>query len=141
MAGELCLLGVDIGTASAKGVLTDPAGRVLATATRPHGVSRPQPGWVEHDPEAVWWDQFVDITRELVAVAPAPVAAGGVSGIGPCVLPATAEGRPLRPAILYGVDTCAAAEIIELTNQLGEDAVIRRSGNRLTSQAVGPKLL
>ncbi|MER7009427.1 FGGY-family carbohydrate kinase [Dactylosporangium sp. NPDC000555] len=141
MSAEACLLGVDIGTSSTKGVLADPSGRVLATATRPHGVSRPRPGWVEHHPETVWWNEFVDITRELVAVAPAPVAAVAVSGIGPCVLPTAADGRPLRPAILYGVDTRAAAEIAELTARLGERTIIRRGGNRLTSQAVGPKLL
>ncbi|WP_213451405.1 FGGY family carbohydrate kinase [Rhizomonospora bruguierae] len=73
--------------------------------------------------------------------SPRPVAAVAVSGIGPCVLPTTADGRPLRPAILYGVDTRAAAEIVELTERLGEDAIVQRGGNRLTTQAVGPKLL
>ncbi|TDB92182.1 sugar kinase [Micromonospora fluostatini] len=140
MAADPCLLGVDIGTSSSKGVLTDPAGTVLATATRPHGVSRPRPGWVEHDPETVWWAEFVAIVRDLLAVAPAPVAAVAVSGIGPCVLPATADGRPLRAAILYGVDTRATAEIAELTDAFGADEIVRRGGNRLTSQAVGPKL-
>ncbi|MFC0531802.1 FGGY-family carbohydrate kinase [Phytohabitans kaempferiae] len=139
MAAEL-LLGVDVGTASSKGVLTDPAGRLLATATRPHGVSRPRPGWVEHDPEAVWWDEFVSIARELTAAAPGRVAAVAVSGIGPCVLPTTADDRPLRDAILYGVDTRATEEIAELTERLGRDAIVRRGGNQLTSQAIGPKL-
>ncbi|MEV7225685.1 FGGY family carbohydrate kinase [Polymorphospora sp. NPDC051019] len=140
MAGDPCLLGVDIGTSSSKGVLTDPAGTVLATATRPHGVSRPRPGRVEHDPEAVWWADFVAVVADLLAAAPGPVAAVAVSGIGPCVLPATAGGRPLRPAILYGVDTRATAEIAELTDLIGADEIVRRGGNRLTSQAVGPKL-
>ncbi|WBB81669.1 FGGY-family carbohydrate kinase [Micromonospora sp. WMMD882] len=136
-----CLLGVDVGTSSTKGVLTDPVGRIHATATRPHRVSRPRPGWVEHDPETTWWDEFVAVVRELLAVAPGPVAGVAVSGIGPCLLPATAAGRPLRAAILYGVDTRATAEITELTDRLGADRIVARSGNRLTSQAVGPKLL
>ncbi|QKW13824.1 FGGY-family carbohydrate kinase [Verrucosispora sp. NA02020] len=140
MAGDPCLLGVDIGTSSSKGVLTDPAGAVLAVATRPHRVSRPRPGHVEHDAEAIWWAEFVAIVRDLLAAAPGPVAAVAVSGIGPCVLPATMEGRPLRPAILYGVDTRATAEIAELTDAIGADEIVRRGGNRLTSQAVGPKL-
>ncbi|MET0235892.1 MAG: hypothetical protein ABW224_14705 [Kibdelosporangium sp.] len=41
--------------------------------------------------------------------------AWGVSGIGPCLLPADAEGSPSRPAILYGVDTRATEEIELLT--------------------------
>ncbi|RUL95156.1 MULTISPECIES: FGGY-family carbohydrate kinase [Micromonospora] len=140
MTSDLCLLGVDIGTSSSKGVLTDRAGTVLATATRPHGVSRPQPGRVEHDPEKIWWGEFIAIVRELLAAAPAPVAAVAVSGIGPCVLPTTVDGQPLRPAILYGVDTRATAEIAELTDTIGADEIVRRGGNRLTSQSVGPKL-
>jgi xylulokinase len=141
MSGEPCLLGVDVGTSSTKGVLTDPAGRIHATAIRAHQVSRPRPGWVEHDPEATWWDEFVAVARELLAVAPGPVAGVAVSGIGPCVLPATADGRPLRAAILYGVDTRAGAEVVELTARIGEQRIVARGGSRLTSQAVGPKLL
>src|SRR5919108_2163376 len=77
------LLGVDIGTSSSKGVLTTPDGRVVATAVREHAVSRPHPGWAEHDARTVWWDGFAAVTRELLARADAPVVGVGVSGIGP----------------------------------------------------------
>ena len=40
-------------------------------------------------------------------------------------LPCDADGRPLRPAILYGIDTRASAEIAELTATLGADAILR----------------
>ncbi|MGY2030002.1 FGGY-family carbohydrate kinase [Nocardia gipuzkoensis] len=133
-------LGIDIGTSSSKGVLTDAAGTVLARAERAHDVSMPHPGWVEHDAEAVWWADFVAIARDLVdAARGAPLAGLAVSGIGPCLLPADAEGRPLRPAILYGVDTRAGAEIAELNAEFGAQAVLERAGSPLTSQAVGPK--
>ncbi|MCU1646850.1 MAG: Xylulokinase [Nocardia sp.] len=135
------LLGIDIGTSGSKGVLVDHRGMVDMRAERPHRVSTPRPGWVEHDAETVWWADFVGIARELVAAADgAPLEALAVSGIGPCLLPADAEGRPLRPAILYGVDTRAVIEIEELTAELGADTVLERSGSPLTSQAVGPKL-
>ncbi|MGH3983465.1 MAG: FGGY-family carbohydrate kinase [Pseudonocardiaceae bacterium] len=134
------LLGVDIGTASSKGVLVRADGTVVATAARAHEVSMPHPGWVEHDPQAVWWADFAAISNELTAVAPEPVAAVGISGIGPCLLPVDSEDRPLRPAILYGVDTRARVEIDELTQALGEQAILERCGSVLTSQAVGPKL-
>ncbi|MGH3797575.1 MAG: FGGY-family carbohydrate kinase [Pseudonocardiaceae bacterium] len=135
------LLGVDIGTSSSKGVLVTPDGSVLAQASRPHRTSTPRPGWVEHDAEAVWWADFCAIARDLVAAADGRALAGlGVSGIGPGVLPADASGTPLRPAILYGVDTRATAEIDELTGELGAEAILERCGMRLTTQAVGPKL-
>ena len=134
------LLGVDIGTASSKGVLVHADGTVVATATRAHEVSRPHPGWVEHDAQTVWWADFTAISQELTARAPEPVAAVGVSGIGPCLLPVDSDDRPLRPAILYGVDTRATVEIDELTQMFGEQTILERCGSVLTSQAVGPKL-
>ncbi|MFB9833111.1 FGGY-family carbohydrate kinase [Actinoallomurus acaciae] len=135
------LLGVDIGTSSTKGGLTTPDGTVVATAVREHDVSRPHPGWAEHDARAVWWEGFAAVTRELLPQAGGePVGAVGVSGIGPCALPATAAGAPLRPAILYGVDTRAVAEIEELTARYGAEAIVSRGGSPLTTQAVGPKL-
>ncbi|MGK8507907.1 FGGY family carbohydrate kinase [Nocardia asiatica] len=133
-------LGIDIGTSSSKGVLTAADGAILARAERAHQVSMPQPGRVEHDAETVWWADFVAIARDLVdAAGGAPLAGLAVSGIGPCLLPADAEGRPLRPAILYGVDTRAGAEIAELNAEFGAQAVLDRAGSPLTSQAVGPK--
>jgi xylulokinase len=135
------LLGVDIGTSSSKGVLATPDGTVVATAVREHSVSRPHPGWAEHDAREVWWEGFAAVTRELLPRAgDRPIAAIGVSGIGPCALPATAEGEPLRPAILYGIDTRSVAEIAELTARYGAETIVERGGSPLTTQAVGPKL-
>lgn len=139
------LLGIDIGTASSKGVLVRCDGTVVATATRAHEVSMPRSGWVEHDALSVWWADFAAISNELMAVARDRVgriglAAVGVSGIGPCLVPVDRDDRPLRPAILYGVDTRATVEIEELTRALGKGTILERCGSVLTSQAVGPKL-
>ncbi|WP_203236823.1 FGGY-family carbohydrate kinase [Nocardia panacis] len=137
-------LGIDIGTASSKGVLVTRDGLIVARAERAHSVSTPRPGWVEHDAEAVWWAEFRAIAAELSAVfaelGTEPLAGLAVSGIGPCLLPADASGTPLRPAILYGVDTRATTEIAELTAELGAGAILARCGSPLSSQAVGPKL-
>jgi xylulokinase len=135
-------LGVDVGTASSKAVIADERGDVVASATRPHATSSPHPGWFEHDAEATWWADLVALTHELLAEVPADsIDAICVSGIGPCALVADADGTPLRPAILYGIDTRARAEIDELANALGEAVLLARTGNRLTTQAIGPKLL
>ena len=137
--GDL-LLGVDIGTSSSKGVLVRPDGTIIATAQRPHQLSLPRPGWAEHDGEAVWWADFVAIARELATHEGGHIAAVGVSGIGPAVLPVDEAGRSLRPAILYGIDTRATREVDELTERFGPDAILARGGTLLTSQAAGPKL-
>ncbi len=133
-------LGVDIGTSASKGTLARPDGSVFATAVRPHGVERPHPGWVEQDADGVWWEDFCALCHELVPLADDEVAGVCCSGLGPCVLVADANGNPLRPAILYGVDTRAVREIHDLTARLGPDEILARCGSPLTSQAVGPKL-
>ncbi|GAB2733036.1 FGGY-family carbohydrate kinase [Salinifilum aidingensis] len=140
MAEEV-LLGVDIGTGSAKGALVTTRGQVLARASCRHETSYPHPGWVEHDAEAVWWSDFRALLAELLPAAEGKHLVGlGLSGIGPVFLPADAGGNPLRPAILYGVDTRATAEIDELNAEFGAEDVLARGGSALSSQAVGPKV-
>ena len=135
------LVGIDIGTSSSKGVLARPDGEIVATAERAHELSLPRPGWAEHDAEGVWWADFTALCGELAEGARGDIAGLCVSGIGPCLLPVDPNGGPLRPAILYGIDTRASAEIAELTERLGLDEILKRCGSPLTSQAVGPKLL
>ncbi|MGH2716719.1 MAG: FGGY family carbohydrate kinase, partial [Thermoleophilaceae bacterium] len=135
------LLGLDIGTASSKGVLARPSGEVVATAEREHELAVPRPGWAEHDAETVWWGDLLAICAELLPQSEEEIAAVCVSGIGPCLLPVDGDGRALRPAILYGIDTRATAEIDELNRRYGAEAILARGGSPLTTQAVGPKLL
>jgi xylulokinase len=142
--GQRCVLGVDIGTSSSKGVLVTTDGAILGTATREHRVDRPHPGQVEMD-AGVWWAEFRSISRELLDEAlrtglDVEVAAVGVSGMGPCVLLTDADGVPVRPAILYGVDTRSGAQVDRLERELGAEAIVLRGGTALGSQAAGPKI-
>ena len=135
-------LGVDIGTFESKGVLVDFQGQIVAQASRPHEMIVPRAGWAEHRAEQDWWGDFVFITKALLkGIDVAQVKAVACSAIGPCMLPVDAAGAPLMNGVLYGVDTRASAEIAWLNSQLGEDVILARCGNALTSQSVGPKVL
>jgi xylulokinase len=133
------VLGVDIGTSSSKGVLVALDGRILAQTSRDHSVDRPHPGHVEMD-ATVWTEDFDSIARELSAVPDTLIAAVGVSGMGPCALVTDEHDIPLRPAILYGVDSRATEQIARLEEELGSEAIVARGKSSLSSQAVGPKL-
>ncbi len=142
LLGTDLLLGIDLGTGSSKGVLVSTDGRTRATASVPHQVQMPRPGWFEVDADGIWWADVVALCRELLPQAAGCRIAGVcVSGVGPCLLLADADGQPLRPAMLYGIDTRATDEIAELTQRYGAEAILRRCGKALSSQAVGPKLL
>ena len=136
------LLGIDMGTGSSKGVLVDTAGVVLAAATIPHSMNLPRPGWAEVDAEATWWGEVCEISTRLIGEMPAGsrLAAVCVSGVGPCLVLCDDSLTPLRPAILYGIDTRATDEIRSLTAEFGADAILAQAGTLLSSQAVGPKL-
>ena len=138
------LLGVDIGTYSSKGVLTDTEGVMAASHTVPHEMSMPAPGHFEHDADGVWWHDFVEIVRELLSqsgVDPKRILGIGTSAIGPCVLPVDENGKPLRPGILYGIDSRASEEIEYLNVAVGKEAILQKSGTNLDSQSTGPKIL
>ena len=137
-------LGIDIGTFESKGVLVDDTGRIVSMAARPHQMIVPCPGWAEHRAEEDWWGDFVGITRALLAdsgIRAEEIRAVATSAIGPCMLPVDAAGRPLMNGVLYGVDTRASAEIADLNAAIGQDVILQRGGNALTSQSVGPKIL
>src|SRR5690606_7094802 len=80
--------------------------------------------------------------RSLRTAQPdAEITAVGVSGMGPCVLLADEHDEPVRPAILYGVDTRSGDQIARLTEELGAAEIIRIGGSALTSQAAGAKIV
>ncbi len=135
------LIGVDVGTASSKGVLLRVDGSSIADARADHVVAIPRPGWAEHDADSVWWSDVVVILRQLVAAVPSGdrVVAVAMSAIGPTLLPLDEFGKPLRPAILYGVDTRATDQVGALTSRYGP-ALASFSGHALSSQAIGPKI-
>ena len=129
------LLGVDIGTYSSKGVLVREDGQVAASHGVEHSLSLPKPGWAEHDPELVWWHDFLEIVHVLLEtsrISPGLIAALGISTISPAVVAVGKQGLALRPAILYGIDTRAAQEVADL-EQL--------TGASLSSQSGAPKIL
>ena len=137
------LLGIDIGTSASKGVLVREDGEVVAAAVEEHALEIPRAGWAEHDAERAWWHGFVGITNSLMTsgkISPGQVAGIGLSAISPAILPIDREGRPLRKAILYGIDTRATEEVRQLQQVIDGSAPLRSSGVQLSSQSAAPKV-
>ena len=135
------LLGIDIGSYEAKGVLADVQGKIHARHVVRHQLEFLGDGLVEHDAEAIWWGEFCEIAQTLAGkVDPAEIRGVGVS----CVfsmLPIDASNDPLRSGgILYGVDTRSVSEVEAVNARFGEDAIFEVSGNALSTQSMGPKI-
>jgi xylulokinase len=142
------IIGIDVGTYESKGVLVDRKGQVLISTSVPHKLEIPRPGWAEHDAEITWWGDFKEISNTLVneaklqyGITSEEILAIGISSIAPAVVPIDKNGNALRKAILYGVDTRTEKEIEYLNTTVGEEAIFAVSGQTLTSQSAGPKIL
>ena len=75
------ILALDQGTTSSRAIVFDREGSIQATAQREFPQIFPQPGWVEHDPLAIWNSQS-DVAHEAVAalrLAPRDIAAIGIT--------------------------------------------------------------
>lgn len=128
------ILGLDIGTQAIKGILVTVEGEIVGRAELERGPFHPNPGWVEMDVERDWWGAALQVVRRLLGDLRQPVeaiAGVGVSGLVPCLGLLDADGKSLRPAILYSDNR--ALEELEWVNQ--------RGGLNLTAEAVVPKLV
>lgn len=59
------ILSIDQGTTGTTVSLVDSNGRIVSTTNKEHPQFYPQPGWVEHDPEAIW-RSVVEGLREVL---------------------------------------------------------------------------
>lgn len=68
MAGDECILSIDQGTTSSRALIFDVEGGIVALAQAEFPQIYPHPGWVEHDPEAIW-NATVATARRALATA------------------------------------------------------------------------
>jgi len=142
--GTRYFLGVDVGTYESKGVLIDQDYNLVASKAVRHGLDNPQPNFYEHDAEAVWWQDLCAVTRGLIAesgINPAQIACVGTSALGADCVPVDENCRPLRKAILYGIDSRAVGEMAFMDAYYGQDKVNALWGRPLCSSDVAPKIL
>ncbi|HTC45254.1 MAG TPA: xylulokinase [Steroidobacteraceae bacterium] len=129
-------LGIDLGTSSVKCVIVDDAEAVIAQASAPLAVSRPQPLFSEQD-AADWWRATVESILRLPASARASVRSIGLSGQMHGATLLDHADVPLRPAILWN-DGRSAAECRELEQR--EPRARSITGNIMMPGFTAPKL-
>jgi xylulokinase len=132
-----CTLGLDLGTSSAKAVVLDTGGTVLAQASAGYAVTSAAAGYAESDP-GDWWDAVSACARAAVAAAGGgrPVAIG-LSGQMHGLVMTAAGGRALRPAMLWADSRATAA--LGTYRQLPR-AARDRLANPLAAGMTGPML-
>ena len=141
MATADLLLGVDVGTSGLKAVLLDAAGATVDEATATYGLRSPQPGWTEQDPED-WWAALGRALAELRERGQGGdrIAAIGLTGQMHSLVVLDAGGAVLCPAILWS-DNRTGAECAEITERIGLEALLARTGNLALAGFTAPKML
>jgi xylulokinase len=131
----MTLVGLDVGTTGVKALAISPAGDVVASAEEHYGLSSPQPGWSEQDP-----DDWVRASEAALARLGAETERVGLSGQMHGLVCLDAEARVLRPAILWN-DQRTADECAEIEERVGLERLIQLTGNRALTGFTAPKLL
>ena len=105
------VIGIDGGTESLRAFVFDLEGRPKSSYATPYATEFPRPGWAEQNPED-WWQALCQAVGGAVAEAgidAQEVLALAVDTTCCSVVALDAEGRPLRPAMIW-MDVRAAAE-------------------------------
>ncbi len=68
MSAAPYLVAIDQGTSSSRTVIFDQKAAIVASAQQEFPQEYPHPGWVEHDPEAIW-NSVLEVTKKSLAAA------------------------------------------------------------------------
>jgi len=132
MSGQY-ILAIDQGTSSSRTLIYDHSFAVVASAQQEFAQVYPQPGWVEHDPEAIWVS-VQDVMRE--AMREADAGAEDITAIGitnqreTTLLWDRKTGACVYNAIVWQ-DRRTASYCEQLKEAGAEAAVIAKTGLRL----------
>ncbi len=124
------LLAIDQGTTSTRAVVFDAAGGVRGLAQRELPQIFPKPGWVEHDPEAIWRATVATVRGALARAKTGPE---GIAGIGitnqreTTVIWDRDSGRPIHNALVWQ-DRRTADWCRRMAKDVGDKEVGARTG-------------
>jgi xylulokinase len=95
------ILGIDIGTSSAKAILFDLAGNQVTIASQSYPLLTPEPGWVEQDPEAVW-QALIRVLQDIVSQSNGyRILSLAIAAQAGSIIPVGLDGNPVYPMITW----------------------------------------
>ncbi len=122
-----CILALDQGTTGSTALVLDQDGTVLGRGYREVPQSFPEPGWVEHDPEALFTTVCEAARDAMTAAGARPAAVGITNQRETVVLWERDTLRPVAPAIVWQ-DRRTAERCRALRSDGSADGIRRRTG-------------
>ena len=140
MSAKQHLIAIDQGTSSSRTVIFEQNATVVASAQQEFPQEYPQPGWVEHDPEAIW-ASVLEVTNKALSASDAAVIAGlGITNQRETTLIWDRETSACVHHAIVWRDRRTADYCQKLKDQGAEEAVIRKTGLRLDPYFSGTKV-
>ena len=136
------LMGLDISTTSAKALIVNEVGDVIAIGSTPQPISQPRPLWSEQNP-VDWWNGITNSIRQALSEASLhgeDISAIGLTGQMHGMVLLDAKGEALRPAILWN-DQRTQAQCDAMTAAIGHQRLIELTGNPAVTGFTAPKIL
>jgi glycerol kinase len=136
------VLALDQGTSSSRAILFDRDGKPVAQASREFAQIYPQPGWVSHDPEAIWSSQ-IESAKQVLADTRTSVEAVAAIGITnqreTTIVWDRATGRAINDAVVWQCRRTSG--ICEELRERGLQAEVRkRTGLLIDAYFSGTKV-
>jgi glycerol kinase len=133
---------IDQGTTSSRFIVFDHAGRIVNMAQKEHEQIYPRPGWVEHDPQEIWFCLKEVIAEAMLAKS---LRSGDLAAIGitnqreTTVVWSRKTGQPIYNAIVWQ-DTRVSDLITGLAANGGQDRYRAKTGLPLATYFSGLKI-
>jgi xylulokinase len=132
------LVAIDVGTSGARASAFDVDGTPRAEVRRSYPTELPGEGRAEQDARR-WPSAALSALTSMVADLNAPIAAIGLTGQCPSVVPLDHKNRPLRPGIIYR-DNRATAEAARIRDRFGDQHLHQLTGHLPAAFHVAAKI-
>jgi sugar (pentulose or hexulose) kinase len=133
------LVAIDVGTSGARASAFSTTGQELAEVRRSYPTALPGEGRAEQDARR-WQSAALSALTSMVRDLNAPIAAIGLTGQCPSVVPLDRKNQPLRPGIIYR-DNRATAEAAQIRDRFGDQHLHQLTGHLPAAFHVAAKIL
>lgn len=122
------MLAFDQGTTSSRAIIFDHQGQIVHMAQKTFPQLYPKPGWVEHDPMAIWGTQS-GVAREVLetsGIRPSEIAGIGITNQRETTVVWDKQtGKPIYNAIVW--QCRRTADIVDQLKEAGLETYIRET--------------
>lgn len=137
------VIGLDQGTTGSFAALIDSDGEIIGSAYKSHRQFRPQPGWVEQDPDELWRNACALVNQVVVesGVSADAIAGIGLANQGESVVMWNLEtGEALYPVVVWQDTRTQTAVEALADDEPTASEIVRRTGLELDSYFSASKI-